>query len=339
LLDKELQNVKTTAERKKEIQEEVFGTAKEQINDQAQFDKEIATKEIIDAEEKAKKIEEIENKRINDIKRLELDRISEIEQAEIDSLKERRDAIFDFVKQVSDITQDELDKRFDKVNKANEDEIEETEERIDRQTELANKGKENQLLFEEKKLKEAKQRELEELESQAKKKERIALAEAFMSAFQARLNDPKTQSGQAGFLALQDVLVAQSLGNALAQGFEEGGYTGEYGTSEIAGVVHGKEFVIDAATTKQMGLKGSSMSDFKNKMFSGQLFNHDFITSDMSKTRIEGNARVVSAVESLENTIKNQPIQQVNVDGLGNLIEIVYKNGNKTKTTRKNPFK
>ena len=338
LLDKELQNVKTTAERKKEIEEEVFGTAKEQINDQAAFDKELAEKEIIDAEEKAKKLEEIENKRINDIKRLELDRIDAIEQAEIDALKERRDAIFDFVKQVSDITQDELDKRFDKVNKANEDEIDEREENIEKQQSLAEKGLDNQLAFEEKKRKEAQLKEIEDLEKQQKTKERIALAEAFMAAFEARLNDPKTQSGQAGFLALQDVLVAKSIGSALA-GFEEGGYTSDVGTSTIAGVVHGQEFVIDAATTKKMGLKGSNMSDFKNKMFSGQLFNHDFITSDMSKTQIEGNARVVSAVESLENTIKSQPIQQVNVDGLGNLIEIVYKNGNKTKTTRKNPFK
>ena len=199
--------------------------------------------------------------------------------------------------------------------------------------ELAEKGIDNQLAFEEKKLAEANLAEQKELERQAKVKERIAFAEAYITAFNARL---KEDANTAGYKALSDVLLAKGIAQTLVNGFEEGGYTGEYGTSEIAGVVHGKEFVIDAATTKQMGLKGSSMSDFKNKMFSGQLFNHDFITSDMSKTQIEGNARVVSAVESLENTIKNQPIQQVNVDGLGNLLEIVYKDGIKTVTTHKN---
>jgi len=52
-------------------------------------------------------------------------------------------------------------------------------------------------------------------------------------------------------------------------GFKTGGYTGDVGVNDIAGVTHGKEFVIDAATTKDLGLKGASMSDFKNKYVKG----------------------------------------------------------------------
>jgi len=37
-------------------------------------------------------------------------------------------------------------------------------------------------------------------------------------------------------------------------GFQTGGYTGNGGVSEIAGVVHGKEYVFDAAATKRIGL-------------------------------------------------------------------------------------
>lgn len=35
------------------------------------------------------------------------------------------------------------------------------------------------------------------------------------------------------------------------QGYEQGGYTGNYGTKEVAGVVHGQEFVLNAAATKK----------------------------------------------------------------------------------------
>lgn len=42
---------------------------------------------------------------------------------------------------------------------------------------------------------------------------------------------------------------------SLPKGFREGGYTGDFGLSEVAGVVHGQEFVVNAeATRKHLGL-------------------------------------------------------------------------------------
>ena len=40
---------------------------------------------------------------------------------------------------------------------------------------------------------------------------------------------------------------------ALTKGFSEGGYTGDVGTREVAGVVHGQEYVINAAATNRLG--------------------------------------------------------------------------------------
>jgi len=40
-------------------------------------------------------------------------------------------------------------------------------------------------------------------------------------------------------------------------GFASGGYTGNIGTDDIAGVVHGQEYVINAQTTADLGLNGS----------------------------------------------------------------------------------
>lgn len=44
---------------------------------------------------------------------------------------------------------------------------------------------------------------------------------------------------------------AVAFARAAANGFEEGGYTGNIGTKQIAGVVHGQEFVMHAKATKQ----------------------------------------------------------------------------------------
>ena len=42
---------------------------------------------------------------------------------------------------------------------------------------------------------------------------------------------------------------ASIISNIMSLGYEKGGYTGNYGTSEVAGVVHGQEFVVNASGT------------------------------------------------------------------------------------------
>jgi hypothetical protein len=60
-------------------------------------------------------------------------------------------------------------------------------------------------------------------------------------------------------------------------GFSKGGYTGDGGKYEAAGIVHKGEFVIDKETTSKMGLNGSSMSEFKDK------FVHDAVMYEQLK--------------------------------------------------------
>ena len=60
--------------------------------------------------------------------------------------------------------------------------------------------------------------------------------------------------------------VVKTLSKALFNlgGFSKGGYTGDGGKYEAAGIVHKGEFVIDKETTSKLGLNGSSMTDFNN---------------------------------------------------------------------------
>ena len=45
-------------------------------------------------------------------------------------------------------------------------------------------------------------------------------------------------------------------------GFKDGGYTGDHATDQIAGVTHGREFVVTAEDTKKFGLVGKSGDQF-----------------------------------------------------------------------------
>nr|WP_257218731.1 tape measure protein [Acinetobacter sp. YH12205] len=53
--------------------------------------------------------------------------------------------------------------------------------------------------------------------------------------------------------ALQ-VAQAASIKSTNMSGFKSGGYTGNYGTNQVAGVVHGQEYVLNAEATKRVGV-------------------------------------------------------------------------------------
>ncbi|MFC8749734.1 phage tail tape measure protein [Pseudomonas oryzihabitans] len=56
--------------------------------------------------------------------------------------------------------------------------------------------------------------------------------------------------GTAAAIGLAAVVAAL----ALSRGFRTGGYTGDGGVDDVAGVVHGKEFVFDASSTSRIGV-------------------------------------------------------------------------------------
>lgn len=56
--------------------------------------------------------------------------------------------------------------------------------------------------------------------------------------------------GQAAIIAGGAILAVKALG-----GFRKGGYTGDYGVNDVAGVVHGREFVFDAKSTSAIGVE------------------------------------------------------------------------------------
>lgn len=76
-----------------------------------------------------------------------------------------------------------------------------------------------------------------------------APAAALVSLASFGANSAPAMAGISATAALSEGLALASLA-----GFEQGGYTGSMGTKEIAGVVHGREFVFDAASTDRIGV-------------------------------------------------------------------------------------
>ena len=50
------------------------------------------------------------------------------------------------------------------------------------------------------------------------------------------------------------IILGQGIAGAFGKGYKTGGYTGNMGVNDIAGVVHGKEYVLNAAATKRIGV-------------------------------------------------------------------------------------
>ena len=126
---------------------------------------------------------------------------------------------------------------------------------VETQRKRAEDGLSNTLKFEQEQLA---QREAERVRAEKKAKQ--------AAEFIALLNLVSSYAASGDSNALARGLVDFSLLKALEAGFEEGGYTGNKGTSEISGVVHGREFVVTADDVKKYGLAGKSGGDFGEAM-------------------------------------------------------------------------
>jgi hypothetical protein len=144
-----------------------------------------------------------------------------------------------------------FEKQADAAGKLVEDQAAAVEVQRDR----AEKGLSNTLKFEQEQLA---QREAERIRAEKKAKQ--------AAEFVTLLNLVSAYAAGGDANALARGLVDFSLLKALEAGFEEGGYTGDNGTSDIAGVVHGKEFVVTADDVKRYGLAGKSGGDFGEAM-------------------------------------------------------------------------
>lgn len=124
------------------------------------------------------------------------------------------------------------------------------------------------ILAEEKAIEDS-QKRIEKANKRKRTMELISTGLSAYSSFVENGSNPAKAVGQT-FASVSGLLAAlKGLGS-----FDVGGYTGDGGKYDPAGLVHKGEFVIDKETTSQLGLKGQSMEGFK-EMFN--LYKHSSI--------------------------------------------------------------
>lgn len=137
-----------------------------------------------------------------------------------------------------------------------------------------------------------------------------------------------------------------------AAGFKEGGFTGEVGESEVAGVVHGREFVSTAKTTKKHrplleALHTENYSGLKfgdlQPILEGAKFNVETLNQIEGEGKIYQQSKNIHAEKMVSlmgvtnknlsrffEHVKNKPSQIINLDG-----SVTTKNGNSSRTIKK----
>lgn len=102
--------------------------------------------------------------------------------------------------------------------------------------------------------------------------------------------------GAISTVAMEGASIISSLKAVAGQGFKQGGYTGSMGVNDVAGVVHGQEYVFDAKATREIGV-GNLEAIRSGKSIGGDV---NVTVNNMSSARVEtqddGNGNIIMTI-------------------------------------------
>jgi hypothetical protein len=227
---------------------------------------------------------------------------------------------------------------------------------IDYQRDLAAQGSQiaaEQLQFEEQKLAEAEERKREQLKREQEVKQLTALINSYWAAFERFLGDKDVKPEQAAMKALQEV----GKGIATSKGVELLAGSFIDGTENVSESLGNKGKVLSGLVDNYLGITKSghaiafdgderiinptdnkALGDISNKELvnigldykSGRL---GYFTGRISDKKGQDFSLISHKLDSVEKAIKSKPVQRVDVDGLGNMVERVITDTMTTKTT------
>ena len=215
-------------------------------------------KRLADAAKNTKEAVKANERDIADQQKKDTAAAQKKQKDELDRIQKKKDAtqeLLDGIQATSEKIGAAIVATFEKQADAAGDAVKTQADAVEAQRKRAEQGLSNTLKFEQEQLA---QREAERIRAEKKAKQ--------AAEFVALINLVSAYAASGDSNALSRGLVDFSLLKALEAGFEEGGYTGDKGTSDIAGVVHGREFVVTADDVKRFGLAGKSGGDFGEAM-------------------------------------------------------------------------
>ena len=230
--------------------------------------------------------------------------------------KARQDRLRQQAIETVDIIQNALEEAQSKRRELIQKDIQDQEQAVAEQQQRAAQGLENTVAEEQRILAERQQ----ELVKQERREQALAAVTTLWDAYKSYLNSPDNDPKEALQLALKDIGKLAAITATLSTGFSDGGYTGDGGKYEAAGVVHKGEFVIDKETTSDLGLKGANMVDFKKMLnFNTMPVNWFKTNRDAIEKSNNVGVHVVDTrkeLQDIKRAIQNQPTQQIDIKGL-----------------------
>ena len=263
----------------------------------------------------------------------------EADKKEAERLKKQREQelkdLFDVTSKVLDIAEKEIKAkeklRQDALNK----EIEDRENNIERQRELADKGLQNTLAFEQQKLAEAERRKQDEAEKSIKREKTLAFFKLFAANAE---KDPNT--------TLQKTIIESLLADAVAGSFFKGtekvsedlkGNKVHSGKDGYVVAVDGSERVLTGKQNELIGnMSNEDLARLANDYQNGLLPKYaitDSMSSMNTAEKLVSSAQLHQLVslnkniEDLKQTIINKKEVSLAIDNLGNVLRTEIENG------------
>jgi hypothetical protein len=306
---------------------------KNSVSDEKIREKELEKlRTTFDANRRKLQIEEMD--KLNDFKTNEIEQLKKIELRKTEILVEQ-------FQKVTEALDAELEKRQNlETEKANKS-IEKTTSLLEKQRNLAERGLENTLAFQEEMLQKELLRQQDLEKKQAKEKEKLQLAEALLNAYNAELKVPNANPTTAAVKALGDVLLFKGLAAGLVQFAADGNDDvqgpGTTTSDSIPFMLSKHEGVVKAsANIDNPGVVSALNSDTFDKMYMPR---YDLSKETKNTAQnihdsllLNSNKEIINLLED----IRNKPVHQFDVDKFGNFIETIYQNGIKTVIKHKN---
>lgn len=322
--DEKIKNAKSVKELEQHL-DDIYGLKKKQLEEVADFEKKALDREVMDADERAQKKKEIDEKLQNDIIRLDEETVEakkDLGEDEVENQKKvnekktaldnkRKDEQIAILQALTDISNDLADKRIAKID----EEIEASQKRYDNMVELANAGNltaQESLATEQKLIAEANKKK----EKEERRKQRMQLASSVLQTYLQNSQDPKVENPLAKTIT-DTVLLTEFIKSlpAFAEGTDDTGKNGRGidGKGGFHAILHPNERVM---TKEQNALTGS----MSNKELSQLAYNYqnglvrDITDGSIASNDVYGTNILVDKLDSLEATIRNKPESNIELE-------------------------
>lgn len=307
-------------------------------------------KEQIDLDYKIKS-EKIERDRQNAIKDISKDEVENTKKIEERKRQIRIEKEQKFIDELSNVT-DSVSNALEQLNNNRQDylnkEIQRGEKNIDRQLDLAQRGLDNQLAFEEQMQAKRELQQKQEQERVQKQQRIFQLLNAYYNAYNAYLQQPNSNPDLAPEQAIKNVALADAVAKGVIQFAKDGnedvqpinGTGGKIGVDDIPFMLTRNEAVI----TREANLKHKGVAKSLNDGTFDKLFIPKSELEDMKMLSVTNTAQNMYNSMLLQTQIETKnylkelaerPTQHISVDAVNNIVESYISNNKRVNIIHK----